>query len=580
LETALQKQVFKGDDASIKEIGSTINAIQNRIGEIDTIAPLLKFNIKGTAFGKAFTFEGDPEALRAELEKTTPGKKPGVFEKAGEGEVYRYKAPNGAEIYLVREIKSTAPKQVKLTPSELADMKGYRWWYAQKSFWEAAKQQHFTYDQKFVGSAETNLKIRDLMENGWEPGEQLPAETGDWLKQYSAKQAPVAVDKPASIPVAPPEVTTPVENTHPKDTAPVTPNSPEPVNEAPATGGDTPQPTTDKPIIDTPTTPTDKQPAITDLPKPTTDQPNPTETNPTAEPKADRPKQEENKPPAEPPVDQPKPEENKTPAEPTKQPTVPEDAAEPDGKRPKQPEQPVTDAEGKLTDYGKWYYARPSRPRIGRKMSIWEMAKDSNGVVKDAVDKTTELTAEDWRIEEKPERSFQQRAEDAAKRKMGRKEFLDDYNDPSNYRVRKPIVREGFSGERPPRPEQTTLDEEGNLTDYGRWYYERPSGYHAGVRDKVWAKAVENAPGGVVHDPISGDVIEKDSPWEMGHKPGFEFWKHRQASARRGISRTDFINEYNFVEDYRPETKASNSSHKGEAPDNVYIGPGKDAFNQ
>ena len=28
-----------------------------------------------------------------------------------------------------------------------------------------------------------------------------------------------------------------------------------------------------------------------------------------------------------------------------------------------------------------------------------------------------------------------------------------------------------------------------------------------------------------------------DEPWDMGHKPGYEFWKHQKSAKERGISR-------------------------------------------
>jgi hypothetical protein len=58
----------------------------------------------------------------------------------------------------------------------------------------------------------------------------------------------------------------------------------------------------------------------------------------------------------------------------------------------------------------------------------------------------------------------------------------------------------------------------------------------------------------------------------MGHKLGYEFRKHRQSAAERGISREKFIDEHNTTDHFRPENPSSNRGHQGEAPDGVYYG--------
>ena len=59
----------------------------------------------------------------------------------------------------------------------------------------------------------------------------------------------------------------------------------------------------------------------------------------------------------------------------------------------------------------------------------------------------------------------------------------------------------------------------------------------------------------------------------MGHKPGFEFWKHRLSASNRGINRNQFLDEHNDPAHYWPELPASNRSHRGEAPPDEYYGP-------
>ena len=63
---------------------------------------------------------------------------------------------------------------------------------------------------------------------------------------------------------------------------------------------------------------------------------------------------------------------------------------------------------------------------------------------------------------------------------------------------------------RPKVPAEAVLDEAGNLTEYGKWYYERPNGFRKGVRDNVWKKAEEAE--GRVKDPLTGNALEKTSP--------------------------------------------------------------------
>ena len=63
-----------------------------------------------------------------------------------------------------------------------------------------------------------------------------------------------------------------------------------------------------------------------------------------------------------------------------------------------------------------------------------------------------------------------------------------------------------------------------------------------------------------------------EDPWVMGHKPGHEFRKHVESAARRGISREQFVKEYNEAHQYRPETDADNSSHLYEDKTDRYLG--------
>lgn len=113
---------------------------------------------------------------------------------------------------------------------------------------------------------------------------------------------------------------------------------------------------------------------------------------------------------------------------------------------------------------------------------------------------------------------------------------------------------------------KTNLDKPiGNDVDYSR-----PTGFREGVRDKVWENAKDEH--GRVRDPVTGQYMSKDKPWDMGHKPGYEFRKHQESARERGISREQFLNEYNNPDHYRPELPSSNRSHKGEDVTGQYFG--------
>lgn len=104
-----------------------------------------------------------------------------------------------------------------------------------------------------------------------------------------------------------------------------------------------------------------------------------------------------------------------------------------------------------------------------------------------------------------------------------------------------------------------------------KYPYRRPSGYRAGVRDKVWDAAERDD--GKVYDPLTGKEMNKDEPWDMGHKPGFEYRKHRDSAFQRGISRDQFLDEHNDPSHYWPELPESNQGHAGEDHTDFFGGP-------
>ena len=101
--------------------------------------------------------------------------------------------------------------------------------------------------------------------------------------------------------------------------------------------------------------------------------------------------------------------------------------------------------------------------------------------------------------------------------------------------------------------------------------YKRPSHFRKGIRDQVWENA-KNAEGKVI-DRVTGREIHKNEPWDMGHLEKHEFWKHQIDAQNRGISRKQFLDEYNDPTIYRPELPSSNRSHIGEDKTNRFIRP-------
>ena len=101
--------------------------------------------------------------------------------------------------------------------------------------------------------------------------------------------------------------------------------------------------------------------------------------------------------------------------------------------------------------------------------------------------------------------------------------------------------------------------------------YKRPSHFRKGIRDQVWENA-KNAEGKVI-DRVTGREIHKNEPWDMGHLEKHEFWKHQIDAQNRGISRKQFLDEYNDPAIYRPELPSSNRSHIGEDKTNRFIRP-------
>ncbi|GAB2467243.1 HNH/ENDO VII family nuclease [Jatrophihabitans fulvus] len=118
--------------------------------------------------------------------------------------------------------------------------------------------------------------------------------------------------------------------------------------------------------------------------------------------------------------------------------------------------------------------------------------------------------------------------------------------------------------------EKTTFKRSGKRLSVKEDPYQRPSGYRAGVRDRVWNNAKDTR--GHVRDPQTGRYMSKDKPWDMGHRDGYEFRKHREAAQQDGRPREQFLDEHNDPGHYRPELPSSNRNHRSEDHTGAYLG--------
>lgn len=116
------------------------------------------------------------------------------------------------------------------------------------------------------------------------------------------------------------------------------------------------------------------------------------------------------------------------------------------------------------------------------------------------------------------------------------------------------------------RPDGETLDAK---------TYARNSGFRTGVRDSVWNNAVDGDTG-LVTDPLKGIPMKKAEPWDMGHRPGMEYWKERDNAINNWLNnynfttRKQFLDKMNDPSRYRPELPESNRSHRAEDDSNDF----------
>nr|WP_291937209.1 HNH/ENDO VII family nuclease [Chryseobacterium sp.] len=60
------------------------------------------------------------------------------------------------------------------------------------------------------------------------------------------------------------------------------------------------------------------------------------------------------------------------------------------------------------------------------------------------------------------------------------------------------------------------------------------------------------------------DKSVKPRSWDMGHKPGKEYRKLHEKYMNGDITKEEFLEEYRNPNNYQPESKSSNRSHKYE----------------
>ena len=101
----------------------------------------------------------------------------------------------------------------------------------------------------------------------------------------------------------------------------------------------------------------------------------------------------------------------------------------------------------KLSDSEKKLYKRPSGYRKNVKETVWDKAKDEQGVVKDPITKKVMDIEESWDMGHKPGHEFRKHQQSAADRKITRKQFLDEYNNPNSYRPELPESNRSHIGE-------------------------------------------------------------------------------------------------------------------------------------
>ena len=97
--------------------------------------------------------------------------------------------------------------------------------------------------------------------------------------------------------------------------------------------------------------------------------------------------------------------------------------------------------------------------------------------------------------------------------------------------------------------------------------HHRPK-YAKGQVEEVWRRAMDKD--GIVKDPYTNEILVWDgkSPrnWDMGHIRGKEYKDLHKDYMDGKISKEEFLREYRNPDNYIPQSRYSNRSHKFEAP--------------
>jgi len=81
---------------------------------------------------------------------------------------------------------------------------------------------------------------------------------------------------------------------------------------------------------------------------------------------------------------------------------------------------------------------------------------------------------------------------------------------------------------------------------------------------------------GLVSDPLTSVPMGEAQKWDMGHRPGMEYWKERNMAIQKWLqsrivtTRKAFLDKMNDPNRYRPELPSSNRSHKAEDASNEF----------
>ena len=90
--------------------------------------------------------------------------------------------------------------------------------------------------------------------------------------------------------------------------------------------------------------------------------------------------------------------------------------------------------------------------------------------------------------------------------------------------------------------------------------------YAKGQVEEVWERAKDKD--GLVRDPYTNEVLswDKSKPreWDMGHKPEEKYSEAHKKYMDGETSLEDFLKWYRNPDNYRPQSRYSNRSHKYE----------------